>query len=119
MLPTLLLALAMAAPAETGETGDTGDARCDLDGDGHASLYCGGDDCNDGDAAVNPDISETIDDGIDQDCDGLDRIGDEGATPLYLAGGSGTCSSSPGAARWMGAALALSILRRRRTPCAR
>ena len=42
----------------------------DADGDGHPGEDCGGDDCDDGDAAINPDEPEICDDEIDNDCDG-------------------------------------------------
>ncbi len=41
----------------------------DLDGDGHDDLACGGDDCDDADAASNPGVAEATCDGIDNDCD--------------------------------------------------
>lgn len=46
-----------------------GDRR-DLDADGFASFDCGGEDCDDGDAEVNPDAQESCD-GLDEDCDGV------------------------------------------------
>ncbi|GMV40597.1 MAG: hypothetical protein AMXMBFR64_23130 [Myxococcales bacterium] len=42
----------------------------DADGDGHGSVSCGGDDCNDGDAAISPSATEVCGDAIDSDCDG-------------------------------------------------
>ena len=46
----------------------------DVDGDG-AVDSCG--DCDDTDAAIYPGAPETCNDGIDQDCDGIDQTGDE------------------------------------------
>jgi RHS repeat-associated protein len=48
-----------------------GDA-CDLDADGDTFTVDEGD-CNDANAAVNPDGLETCDDSIDQNCDGFDQ----------------------------------------------
>lgn len=44
---------------------------CDEDGDGYIDTACGGDDCNDSDAEINPGQEEVCDDGKDNDCDGL------------------------------------------------
>jgi len=49
----------------------------DDDGDGHLPEVCGGDDCDDGNENINPDVFEgpegaaVCSDGIDNDCDGL------------------------------------------------
>jgi len=48
----------------------TGLETCDADGDGFDATACGGDDCRDSDAEVNPDADEICDDGIDNNCDG-------------------------------------------------
>ncbi len=52
----------------------------DGDGDGFTDATCGGPDCDDGNAAVNPDTPEACD-GIDNDCDGVstDENADEDA----------------------------------------
>lgn len=43
---------------------------CDLDGDGHASQACGGDDCDDLDPTAFAGAVERCGDGVDEDCDG-------------------------------------------------
>jgi hypothetical protein len=43
---------------------------CDLDFDGHEADACGGGDCSDEDAEVNPDVPEDCENGKDDDCDG-------------------------------------------------
>jgi len=45
-------------------------SECDADGDGHITTSLGGDDCDDGNATVNPSVDE-ICDGLDNDCDSL------------------------------------------------
>ncbi len=52
----------------------------DIDGDGYDSDEAGGDDCNDSDPNVNPGVEEILDDGIDQDCDGVDATSNTGDT---------------------------------------
>jgi hypothetical protein len=45
---------------------------CDLDGDGHDALACGGDDCDDDDDALHAGATEVCDAAdVDEDCDGL------------------------------------------------
>ncbi|MCB9636724.1 MAG: putative metal-binding motif-containing protein [Sandaracinus sp.] len=64
-------------PACPGATCDESARECgapcsnpDADGDGHAAIACGGGDCDDTDADVNPDATEVCDfDGVDEDCD--------------------------------------------------
>jgi uncharacterized protein (TIGR03382 family) len=62
-----------ACPAGQTCVGGGCTAGCpDADGDGHAANGCGGDDCRDDDAGVNPGAPEVCGDGIDQDCSGAD-----------------------------------------------
>ena len=71
-----------ADTAETGdtvETGDTADVCPDVDLDGYGDEGCGGGDCDDGDAAVNPGVPEVCN-GDDDNCDGSV---DEGVTTTW------------------------------------
>ncbi len=75
--PLLLLSLLASTAcivvierAEDPLVGDPDDPACDVDGDGFLSAACGGDDCDDDDAAVNPAAPELLGDGLDADCDG-------------------------------------------------
>ena len=55
----------------------------DIDGDGYMDAELGGDDCNDGDAAIHPAATERCD-GVDNDCDGtIDNSDAVGATIWY------------------------------------
>jgi hypothetical protein len=49
-----------------------GQVEDDVDADGDGFTPCGGD-CNDTDPDINPDACDIKKDGIDQDCDGVDR----------------------------------------------
>ena len=98
MQPTLSGGLTGDCPAAAGPSGmvvqlDIGSSCLDLDNDSHTSSLCGGDDCDDTDAAINPEpgVME-ICDGKDNDCNG--KVDDEAATPLCPPGSS--CSSADG-----------------------
>jgi len=76
----------MPCPGATcDESADSCGMACsdpDADSDGYDSVDCGGTDCDDARAAVNPDATEVCDlESVDEDCDpttlgGLDRDGD-------------------------------------------
>jgi hypothetical protein len=71
-----------AADAGADAADATPDAPCpDLDGDGHASSACGGDDCDDANSARAPGNSEQCD-GVDTNCDGH---ADDAADPEIVA----------------------------------
>ena len=57
------------------ENDSTTECMKDSDGDGFGDdgtgLFVSGTDCNDNDATINPSASEVLEDGIDQDCDGV------------------------------------------------
>ena len=60
----------------------------DIDGDGYLDATLGGDDCNDGDAAINPGAYERCD-GVDNDCDGNIDEGDALDADVYYADNDG------------------------------
>jgi hypothetical protein len=64
---------------------DCGSTCADADGDGAASVTCGGTDCDDDDPDVNPDVSEVCDAGdVDEDCDPT-TVGDDGDGDGYVS----------------------------------
>ncbi len=69
--------------ADTCSNGNCQGTPLDADSDGHVSESCGGDDCDDSNPNVNPDVFEgpagdaLCSDTIDNDCDGLTDLDDE------------------------------------------
>ncbi len=64
-------------PGSAGDRGSPGSPNpsCrDRDGDGFDNPVFGGPDCDDLNAAINPDALEIEDNGIDEDCDGKDAL---------------------------------------------
>jgi len=55
----------------------------DGDGDGFDDIACGGTDCDDADANINPGATETCDDAVDDDCNGLADVSD-GDSDTYI-----------------------------------
>lgn len=89
-------------PCASGQICDELSASCktacqinaDADGDGFASVACGGADCDDSKATVAPGVPEACN-GVDDDCDG--QIDDGVTTTFYVdADGDGFGSAAPG-----------------------
>lgn len=85
----------MIFPGATDSVGDGADQNCDgadgvdADGDGHGDLASGGDDCDDGEPAINPIASDVVGDNIDQNCDGVDGFdGDRDGFAATSSGGT-------------------------------
>jgi len=55
----------------------------DGDGDGYDDMACGGEDCDDGDIAINPAAQEVCDNGVDEDCNTLADVSD-GDSDTYI-----------------------------------
>ncbi len=87
----------------------------DEDGDGHEDVGCGGDDCDDADAEVNPSADEVCEDAVDNDCDGETDEDCEEEEPEVEGGGCG-CGVGAGSASawlWLGLVGLLAVRRRR------
>lgn len=65
----------------------------DSDGDGYNAASCGGTDCNDSNALINPGASETCGNGVDDDCDGAIDTADSDCSPTCQPVGQ-ACSSN-------------------------
>ncbi len=76
---------------DTEET-DTEETVTDADGDGFEAA----DDCNDDDASVNPDAEDTVGDGVDNNCDGIDGLDtDEDGYASITSGGDDCDDTNP------------------------
>ncbi len=64
----------------------------DVDADGFFDVACGGSDCDDANALINPGVTDVCSDGIDQDCNGYDQVSDQDLDgSLNLACGGDDC----------------------------
>ena len=77
---------------------ETGEAQmqvlvnnCDLDHDDYAATGCGGPDCDDDDAGVNPSAPDLVGDAADENCDGLDGVDADGDGYASEASGGEDC----------------------------
>ena len=66
--------------------------NCDLDDDDYAATGCGGPDCDDGDAGVNPSASDLVGNDADENCDGLDGVDADGDGHASEASGGDDCA---------------------------
>ncbi len=78
------------------------DEACDADGDGVSASACGGEDCDDADAAVYAGAPEIWYDGVDGDCAGNDDFDADGDGSQALDYGGDDCDDLD-AARYPGA----------------
>ncbi len=67
----MTLAACYGAPVEPGGSAFCDDPSRDTDRDGYCETQF---DCNEGDATVHDNAVDTLGDGIDQDCDGVDGV---------------------------------------------
>jgi len=79
-------------------TGGSGGAvNCDVDGDGHKAIACGGDDCNDNVASINPSKLEVCGNNVDENCNGKTNEGcfdADGDGHVALANGGDDCNDN-------------------------
>lgn len=73
------------------ESGPDPCVAVDEDGDGHSSLECGGDDCDDLDPSRVPGASDLLGDAIDENCDGTDGIDADGDAHASRDSGGDDC----------------------------
>ncbi len=89
----------------------------DNDGDGYKAQTCGGSDCDDADALVNPGAAEICDDLVDNNCDGSEDQSDAECTAMGTApaGCAGCSMGGEGDMLSLAGLLGLALLRKRRT----
>jgi hypothetical protein len=90
----LVLAKSTCNPATDTDVNCDSIDGMDLDGDGHASMDSGGDDCDDGKDNVFTGYEGDTVDGTDNDCDGIDGIDADGDGFASIESGGTDCDDS-------------------------
>jgi formylglycine-generating enzyme required for sulfatase activity len=79
-----------------GVDGNDAAPPADADRDGFVAHTDGGPDCDDGNAALNPAATDSVGDGLDQNCDGTDGVDADHDGVASLASGGRDCDDTRG-----------------------